>query len=157
PVRGRGPVDFGLVLRGGGPSVTFFVGDEADDASLVGEWVAVHELSHLSMPFVERDAAWLSEGFATYYQNVLRARAGLMSAEAAWTELHEGFARGQAANVDADARGDDGDDERRSELHADLLERRGDRAARRRRAPRALEGRDVSRHGDGRARGVLRA
>lgn len=96
PVAGTRPVEFGMVLRGGGASVIFFVGDEADDAAFPGEWVAVHELTHLMMPFVERRAAWLSEGIATYYQDVLRARAGLMRPDEAWAELHAGFQRGRA-------------------------------------------------------------
>jgi hypothetical protein len=37
---------------------------------------------------------WLSEGIASYYQNVLRARAGLKSAPWAWNALHAGFERG---------------------------------------------------------------
>src|SRR5207244_449476 len=42
-----------------------------------------------------RDDAWLSEGFATYYQAVLRARAGFFSARYAWQKMHEGFERGR--------------------------------------------------------------
>jgi predicted metalloprotease with PDZ domain len=39
----------------------------------------------------------LSEGFASYYQNVLRARAGVLVPEAAWRELAAGLARGAKA------------------------------------------------------------
>lgn len=95
PVRGDG-VQFGLVQRGGGASILFFLGQEAEDGGLPGEWVAVHELSHLVLPFVARDDAWLSEGMATYYQNVLRARARHMSAARAWEETLDGFERGRA-------------------------------------------------------------
>ena len=38
--------------------------------------------------------AWLSEGTASYYQNVLRARAGILPAEDAWQRMHSGFRRG---------------------------------------------------------------
>ncbi|MBC8006988.1 MAG: hypothetical protein H7X76_02960, partial [Prolixibacteraceae bacterium] len=40
------------------------------------------------------DDIWLSEGVATYYQNVLRARGGRLSATEAWQRLHAGFVRG---------------------------------------------------------------
>ena len=35
------------------------------------------------------------QGFASYYQNVLRARAGVLTEETAWRKLHEGFTRGR--------------------------------------------------------------
>lgn len=88
-------VEFGVVYRGGGPSILFLLGANATDASLPGEWTAVHEMSHLALPFVEREHAWLSEGIASYYQNILRARAGQLTPEAAWRKLHEGFERGR--------------------------------------------------------------
>jgi predicted metalloprotease with PDZ domain len=54
----------------------------------------VHELSHLLLPYVNSDDIWLSEGVATYYQTVLRARSGRTSALEAWQRLHAGFVRG---------------------------------------------------------------
>jgi hypothetical protein len=93
-VRGRG-VEFGVVYRGGGPTAMFFLGRDTPDPDLSGEWVAVHELSHFVLPFVSRDQAWLSEGFASYYQNILRVRAGMLTEEEAWKNLHEGFERGR--------------------------------------------------------------
>jgi predicted metalloprotease with PDZ domain len=60
------------------------------------DWVAAHELSHLFHPHLGDAGAWLAEGLATWYQNLLRARAGLLTPEQAWRELDAGFARGQA-------------------------------------------------------------
>jgi predicted metalloprotease with PDZ domain len=54
----------------------------------------VHELSHLLHPVIDGPDRWLSEGLASYYQNVLRARAGLRSAQWSWDALHAGFERG---------------------------------------------------------------
>ena len=73
------PVSFGMVARGGDASLLLLVSHDATAASLARDWVLPHELSHLLLPFVEREHAWLSEGFATYYQELLRARAGLQS------------------------------------------------------------------------------
>ena len=39
----------------------------------------------------------LAEGLATYYQNVLRARAGLLTPSEAWEQIDAGFARGRGA------------------------------------------------------------
>jgi hypothetical protein len=67
----------------------------ATDASLNGEWVAVHELSHLLLPPINRDDSWLSEGLASYYQEILRGRSGLLDVDVAWASLLDGFARGK--------------------------------------------------------------
>lgn len=100
---GGGPVHFGLVVRGGQPAVIFFVASDATADELIGEWVAVHELTHLAMPYVRKRDAWLSEGLATYYQEVLRARAGLYEqaaddpdaqSRAAVEKMSRGFSRG---------------------------------------------------------------
>lgn len=95
PISRGKKVEFGVVYRGGGPTILFLLGAEATDDVLPGEWTAVHEMSHLALPFIEREHAWLSEGIASYYQNILRARAGHLTPQAAWQELHEGFERGR--------------------------------------------------------------
>jgi len=90
---------FGVVGRGTMPTVAILVGDRATEERLARAWVPVHEFSHLATPFIDRDAAWLSEGIATYYQEVLRARGGLQSPETAWRNLDDGFARGREAGT----------------------------------------------------------
>lgn len=80
------PVPFGMMARGGEASLLLLVSASADEPALLRDWVLPHELAHLLLPFLERDQAWLSEGIATYYQELLRARAGL------YTEAHT-FAR----------------------------------------------------------------
>ncbi len=95
PVGEKGePVPFGRVIRGGGGAVQFFVDPSYSLQRFTGDWTATHEFSHLLLPFVSRNGAWLSEGLATYYQNVLMARAGEYSEHKAWQKLHEGFQRG---------------------------------------------------------------
>jgi hypothetical protein len=92
---GRGPVLFGMAGRGVVPSVLLFAA-EAPGPELIDDWTLVHELAHLAVPYVSAEDAWLSEGLATYYQEVLRARAGSQSAEAAWRAINEGLRRGAA-------------------------------------------------------------
>jgi hypothetical protein len=74
----RDPIQFGAVARGGSGSVMLFTSSTATEAELKSDWVLPHELSHLYLPFVVREDAWLPEGLATYYQEVLRARAGVV-------------------------------------------------------------------------------
>lgn len=100
PVDGGGAIPFGMAMRGGGPTAMMFVSSRATDDDLDGEWVGVHELSHLLLPPVNREDAWLSEGLASYYQEVLRGRAGIHDAGEAWEYLVGGFVRGRRAARD---------------------------------------------------------
>ncbi|MCU0671655.1 MAG: hypothetical protein MUE69_02560 [Myxococcota bacterium] len=89
------PVAFGLVRRGGGPSVMLLVHDEIPEEALVRDWTATHELSHLAMPRMYEEDRWISEGLATYFQEILRARGGLISEDDAWAAIASGFERGR--------------------------------------------------------------
>ena len=84
PSKGYGePVPFGMVARGGGASLLLLVSSAAGEDELRRDWVLPHELSHLLLPFIEREQAWLSEGLATYFQELLRARAGVLEERSA--------------------------------------------------------------------------
>ncbi len=92
--RGNEPTPWAYVVRGGSPAAHFFINQRRPIKEFFEDWTAVHELSHLLLPYVNADDIWLSEGVATYYQNVLRARGGRMTALDAWQRLHAGFVRG---------------------------------------------------------------
>ena len=92
--RGNEPTPTAYVVRGGSPAAHFFINQRRPIKEFFDDWTAVHEFSHLLLPFVNADDIWLSEGVATYYQNVLRARGGRMTAAEAWQRLHAGFVRG---------------------------------------------------------------
>ena len=92
--RGREPVPWGEVKRGGGDAVHLYIDQRRPAEAFMADWVLVHELSHLLHPVIDAPDRWLSEGIASYYQNVVRARAGLRSAPWAWNALHAGFQRG---------------------------------------------------------------
>jgi hypothetical protein len=96
PVGHRGEaVPWAQVQRGGGAAAHFYVDQFRPLEEFRDDWTATHELSHMLLPFVTRDDAWLSEGFASYYQNVLRARAGMIAPALAWEKLYAGFRRGR--------------------------------------------------------------
>lgn len=94
--RGGDAVGFGHVTRGGGASVALMVSPEAELDALLSDWTAGHEFSHLWHPFVRKDGVWLSEGLATYYQEIIRVRGGVLPAAKAWRRLRDGADRGKA-------------------------------------------------------------
>jgi hypothetical protein len=89
-------VHFGQSIRGQGNALELLVDPARPVAEFDDDWVAVHELSHLMHPYLGDRGSWLAEGLATYYQNILRARAGLLTPAQAWDRLQEGFSRGAA-------------------------------------------------------------
>ena len=72
---------------------------DARVVELEADWVAIHELSHLWLPRLHAKDRWLSEGIATYLQEVLRARCGLQSSDRAWSRIREGFERGRRSGT----------------------------------------------------------
>lgn len=93
PSRGSG-MGFGMVRRGGGYAVSFVLGRESSLESLTRSWVTWHELSHLQLPALPQEDAWLYEGIATYYQEVLPARLGIQTSREAWAAIVAGLDRG---------------------------------------------------------------
>lgn len=93
----REAVPWAEVQRAGRPAVHLFIDPTRPIEEFKADWTAVHELSHLLVPRIEYSDRWLSEGLASYYQNVAKARAGLLSAEQAWQKLRAGFAKGRRA------------------------------------------------------------
>ncbi|MCQ4164241.1 hypothetical protein NM961_05900 [Tahibacter sp. P2K] len=97
---GRRGVGFGQSLRGQGNAVHLWVDPARSLQDLNADWTAVHEFSHWAHPYLADGGAWLAEGLASYWQNVLRARAGLLSAGQAWEQLLAGFERGRRTMPD---------------------------------------------------------
>jgi hypothetical protein len=95
----RDDVVFGMLRRGGGASILLVPSVRATRDGLDRDWVAVHELSHLWLPRFHAEDRWLSEGIATYLQEVLRARCGVQTEERAWQRFLDGFARGREAGT----------------------------------------------------------
>jgi hypothetical protein len=94
--RSASPVPWGQTLRRDGVFVLLYVRRGATLEQLRADWTAMHELSHLRHPYLGDDGRWLAEGLASYHQNTLRARGGLMTRDEAWRRLDAGFRRGEA-------------------------------------------------------------
>ena len=92
-LRGKGPVPWAYVGRGGGPAVHLFVSPSHSDEAFLRDWSATHEMSHLLLPYVASRDVWLTEGLPTYLQNVLMARGGAIGEREAWSRMIVGFQR----------------------------------------------------------------
>ena len=77
------------------------VGRDVSDATLLDDWVLVHEMTHLALPDVGREHAWLSEGLATYVEGVARAQAGNRAVTDVWAEDVRSMPRGLPQDGDA--------------------------------------------------------
>lgn len=88
-------VSFGRVMRRGGGTIELYVNADRPIEEFYQDWTATHEFSHLMLPLLHTRHRWISEGFASYYQNILMSRAGRYTPEDAWRKLGEGFERGQ--------------------------------------------------------------
>ncbi len=100
PALGRGDVPFGRVLSAGGAVVTIRVGEEADGQALLDDWVLTHELLHLGSPVMRDTGTWLNEGIATFYEPLLRVRAGWKPEDEVWREWISQMPRGMRAMTD---------------------------------------------------------
>ncbi|NKB98059.1 MAG: hypothetical protein GKR90_06120 [Pseudomonadales bacterium] len=100
PPRGESPVPFGHVIRNQGESVRLFVDADRSIDDLRYDWTVAHELSHLKLPYVSGSGRWVSEGFASYYQNVIQARLGHYSEQEAWQRMTRSFGRADEVGRD---------------------------------------------------------
>ncbi|MCB1843914.1 MAG: hypothetical protein KDI09_13200 [Halioglobus sp.] len=96
---GGDPIPWAQVHREARDRVEYFVTPGASAQTLQREWTSYHELAHLLIPYQGWGDSWFSEGLATYYQNLLRLRAGVLDEQAMWQAFIDGFARGQADNA----------------------------------------------------------
>jgi hypothetical protein len=94
PARGEDEVVFGKVLSLAGASVVIVLGDKMPSTSRHQDWVLVHELFHLGFPTFRGEGRWLGEGLATYYEPILRARAGWTSEAEVFRQFARNMPRG---------------------------------------------------------------
>jgi hypothetical protein len=94
PVTGAGEVVFGRVMSLAGASVVLLFGAATPASGVRDNWVVVHELFHLASPSFVGEGHWLEEGLATYYEPILRARAGWMTEAELWTHFVRSMPRG---------------------------------------------------------------
>jgi M61 glycyl aminopeptidase len=96
PATGSDPIPWAQVHRDAVDRVEFYTAAQASTAELKQAWTGYHELAHLLIPYRGWGDMWFSEGMASYYQNILMARAGVLTEQQMWQKLYEGFLRGRA-------------------------------------------------------------
>ncbi len=107
PVDGS-EVPFGRVTSDAGITVMVLVGRDAESDVLYRDWVLIHEMLHLGSPSMHDTGAWLNEGIATFYEPIVRLRAGWKTRDEVWREWIEWMPNGLRAMGEvglADAQG----------------------------------------------------
>jgi hypothetical protein len=70
------------------------VGRDVTEDELNNDWVLVHEMTHLALPYIGDDHSWLSEGLAVYVEGVARVQAGNRTQPDVWSEEIRSMPRG---------------------------------------------------------------
>ena len=89
------PVPWASVIRGDQDGVELHFNRYASAATLIQDWTLYHELAHLYHPLFNYKDFWVSEGLATYLQNVIMFNAGLISRAEFTHRLWSGLQRGK--------------------------------------------------------------
>jgi hypothetical protein len=97
PIARRDSVVFGKVLPESEPGIALVVGQHAARKALYSDWILVHELFHLGVPSFLEEGKWLDEGLATYYEPIIRVRAGLYTETEMWSEFATSMPQGLPA------------------------------------------------------------
>jgi hypothetical protein len=97
PIPNRDSVLFGKVLPESAPGIVVLMGQHATQKTLYSDWILVHELFHLGFPSFFDEGKWLDEGLATYYEPIIRVRAGLYTEQELWQEVAEAMPQGVPA------------------------------------------------------------
>jgi hypothetical protein len=97
PEAGRSGVLFGKVLPESSPGIALLVGQHTKPSELDRDWILVHELYHLGFPSFQGEGKWLDEGLATYYEPIIRTRAGLRTETSLWDEFLNSMPQGLGA------------------------------------------------------------
>ena len=94
-------VRHGTTYGAHGGFIRITVGRDVTAEELLNDWVLVHEMTHLALPDVGDEHAWLSEGVAVYVEGVARAQAGNRPAREVWAEDMRSMPRGLPQPGDA--------------------------------------------------------
>ncbi len=74
------PVPWAHTIRDNEEGVHFYVCADFPLEAFMEDWTAPHEISHLSIPYLEKKNMWFSEGYASYMQYLVMLQAGVLTA-----------------------------------------------------------------------------
>jgi len=89
-----GGVRSGKTFGYDGGFIRVMVGKDVTASELSNDWVLVHEMTHLALPDIGEDHAWLSEGLAVYIEGIARVQAGNRTQSDVWSEELRSMPRG---------------------------------------------------------------
>ena len=94
PIEKERGVKFGRLLPESAPAIVLLVGEKTTERDLRDDWMLTHELFHVGTPSYGAKSGWFDEGLATYFEPLIRARAGLYAEKAVWEEFASEMRRG---------------------------------------------------------------
>jgi hypothetical protein len=100
PVAGRGVSGGRTWADSRGGLIRLRVGVATTADAYADDWILVHEMTHLALPSLPENQAWLEEGLATYVESIARAQAGALSEEKVWAGFVKGMPNGLPAAGD---------------------------------------------------------
>jgi hypothetical protein len=83
-VRGGRWGDIGFGQHFGGRRLEIDAGQGTSVDDLATDWVMVHEMLHTAYPRLEGNHRWMREGLSTYLESMVRAEAGIHTADDVW-------------------------------------------------------------------------
>ena len=89
-----GGVRSGKTFGYDGGFIRIMVGRDVTEDELNNDWVLVHEMTHLALPDIGEDHAWLSEGLAVYIEGIARVQGGNRTQSDVWSEELKSMPRG---------------------------------------------------------------
>ncbi len=92
----QGPVPWGQVERDKVDKVTLYINPSYGFEAIAADWTVYHELSHLLLPYRGYGDLWISEGLASYYQNIIQVRSARINEAQFWDNIVSGLERGES-------------------------------------------------------------
>jgi hypothetical protein len=97
PLAGKKGIAFGKLLPESAPGVVILIGEHTTVRDLYSDWILVHELFHVGSPSYDGEGKWFDEGLATYFEPIIRVRAGLLDERAMWQDFFRSMPAGLGA------------------------------------------------------------
>ncbi|WP_225738316.1 M61 family metallopeptidase [Pseudoalteromonas aurantia] len=89
------PVPWATVNRGNPDGIELHFNRYAAESTLKKDWTLYHEIAHLYHPLLNYEDFWISEGLATYLQNITMLENGIISYHDFKNRLWSGLSRGK--------------------------------------------------------------